>query len=73
MIYLDHAATTRPCPEALAVMADAQERCWGNPSAIYGPGRQAKALLESARRTVAGALNASPGEILFTSGGCRGI
>lgn len=69
MIYLDHAATTRPCPEALAAMADAQERCWGNPSAIYGPGRQAKALLESARRTVAGALNASPGEILFTSGG----
>lgn len=69
MIYLDHAATTRPCPEALAAMADAQERCWGNPSAIYGPGRQAKALLESARRTVARVLNASPGEILFTSGG----
>ena len=53
MIYLDNAATTRPCPAALDAMRTALEDAWGNPSALYRPGQQARMLVEDARRTVA--------------------
>ena len=44
MIYLDNAATTRPCPAALDAMRTALEDAWGNPSALYRPGQQARKL-----------------------------
>lgn len=70
MIYLDNAATTRPCPAALDAMRTALEDAWGNPSALYRPGQQARKLVEDARRTVARVLHAArPAEIIFTSGG----
>ena len=54
MIYLDNAATTRPpAPLALDAMRTALEDAWGNPSALYRPGQQARKLVEDARRTVA--------------------
>ena len=69
MIYLDNAATTRPCPAALDAMRTALEDAWGNPSALYRPGQQARKLVEDARRTVARVLHAArPAEITFTSG-----
>ena len=69
MIYLDNAATTRPCPAALDAMRTALEDAWGNPSALYRPGQQARKLVEDARRTVARVLHAvRPAEITFTSG-----
>ena len=49
MIYLDNAATTRPCPAALDAMRTALEDAWGNPSALYRPGQQARKLVEDAR------------------------
>ena len=70
MIYLDNAATTRPCPAALDAMRTALEDTWGNPSALYRPGQQARKTLEDTRRTVARVLHAArPSEITFTSGG----
>ena len=42
---------------------------YGNPSSIHNEGRQTRAAIESARKTVAGWLGASTGEIFFTSGG----
>ena len=70
MIYLDNAATTRLCPAALDAMRTALEDAWGNPSALYRPGQQARKLVEDARRTVARVLHAArPAEITFTSGG----
>jgi cysteine desulfurase len=69
MIYLDNAATTRPCPEAVAAAEYAAKTCWGNPSASYSAGREARLLLEKARASVAGALGGRPGELIFTSGG----
>ena len=70
MIYLDNAATTRPCPAALDAMRTALEDAWGNPSALYRSGQQARKLVEDARRTVARVLHAArPAEITFTSGG----
>lgn len=70
MIYLDNAATTRPCPAALDAMRTALEDAWGNPSALYRSGQQARKLVQDARRTVARVLHAvRPAEITFTSGG----
>ena len=52
MIYLDHAATT-PLPEAVAdTMYDVLRHQFGNPSAQYPLGREAKELVEEARRTI---------------------
>ena len=42
---------------------------YANPSPIHEKGRQARKTLEEARAKVARCLNASPGEIYFTSGG----
>lgn len=42
---------------------------YGNPSSIHQEGRQTRAAIESARKTVAAWIGASTGEIFFTSGG----
>ena len=68
-IFLDNAATTPLDPEVLARMTEVMGSVYGNPSSIHAEGRQARALIEEARRTVAGLLNCSIGEIFFTSGG----
>ena len=47
MIYLDNAATTRPCPAALDAMRTALEDAWGNPSTLYRPGQQAPGSLSN--------------------------
>ena len=69
MIYLDNAATTRPCPEAAEAVARAMTVLWGNPSATHAPGREARAALEKAREQVLRALGAGEGSLTFTSGG----
>ena len=69
MIYLDHAATT-PLPEAVAdTMYGVLRHQFGNPSAQYPLGREAKELVEEARRTIAGALGCQPSALHFTSCG----
>lgn len=55
-------------PEARAAMARALELA-GNPSSVHVEGRQARRLLEEARAVVAGAVGASPRNLIFTSGG----
>jgi cysteine desulfurase len=42
---------------------------FGNASSVHAFGQEAKGALETARAQVAALLNASPGEIVFTSGG----
>ncbi len=69
LIYLDNAATTRPCPEAVEAMRLALTENWGNPSATHGPGREARQLLEDSRKSVLNALKAKNGTLIFTSGG----
>jgi cysteine desulfurase len=68
-IYFDNAATTSLDPEVLEVMMPFLTEKFGNPSSIYSYGRETKMAIEKARKTVARILNASPGEIFFTSGG----
>ena len=45
------------------------QKGFGNPSSIHSYGREARSLVERARKSVANHLNCSPGEIFFTSGG----
>ncbi|KAI4461643.1 cysteine desulfurylase family member [Holotrichia oblita] len=69
ILYFDNAATTRLHPSVLQAMMPYLEDCFGNPSGVYGYARTAKKAVEAARRQVAAAINASPEEIVFTSGG----
>lgn len=68
-IYFDNAATTPLDPEVIAAMLPWMQEHHGNPSAVHGFGRTARAGIEQARRKVAELLNCAPGEIVFTSGG----
>ncbi|MCZ2101391.1 MAG: cysteine desulfurase [Chitinophagales bacterium] len=66
-IYFDNASTTPMHPEVLSNMYDVLAQDFGNPSSIHWHGRKAKSLIEQSRKSVAKALNASIGEIFFTS------
>ena len=69
LVYLDHAATT-PAPRPVAeAMAEALTEQFGNPSAQYPLGRQARDRVEAGRRTVATALGCKPEQLFFTSCG----
>ena len=68
-VYFDNAATTSLDTEVVKEMLKVLESKHGNPSSIHSYGREAKAMIEKARKSIAGYLNASPSEIFFTSGG----
>lgn len=68
-IYLDNAASAPILDEVVDVMADALRTLNGNPSSTHKYGRNAKAAIEKSRKSIATQLNASIGEIFFTSGG----
>jgi cysteine desulfurase len=68
-IYVDNCATTAVSEAALEAMLPYFRDCFGNPSAVYSYGQEAKKALEDSRRAVAGALGALNNEIYFTSGG----
>ena len=68
-VYLDNAATTPVAPEVVEAMIPVLYEHFGNPSSTHAFGRQAKALIENARRQIAQYINCAPSEIIFTSGG----
>lgn len=68
-IFFDHASTTPISEEVIATMTQLMRENYGNPSSIHSEGRKARASIEQSRRKVAQLLNASIGEIFFTSGG----
>lgn len=68
-IYLDYAATTPTHPEVARAMLPYLGDVFGNPSAIYCYGQEARSALEQARAQVAGLIGARSEEIIFTSGG----
>ena len=72
-IYFDNNATTRVTPEVLEAMLPFLGDKWGNPSSIYGFGRQLAKPIELAREKAAALINAEPREIIFTSGGTESI
>jgi len=68
-VYFDNAATTPLAPEVLKEMLVVLEGKHGNPSSIHAYGREAKSIVEKARKSIATMLNCSPAELFFTSGG----
>ncbi|SDS72304.1 cysteine desulfurase [Gillisia sp. Hel1_33_143] len=68
-VYLDSAATTQMRDEVIDRMITVMRENYGNPSSTHSYGRSSKSLIENARKTVAGFLNVSASEIVFTSGG----
>ena len=68
-IYLDYAATTPVDPRVQTAMLPYFNETFGNPSSVHCFGQKAEAAVESARETVAAALNCQPDEIVFTSCG----
>ena len=68
-IYLDNAATTPLDPRVLESMLAHLGGRRGNPSSLHSLGSSARDGLEEARASVAALIGASPGEIVFTSGG----
>ena len=67
--YFDHNATTPVAPEVLEAMLPCLGQVYGNASSIHCFGQAAKQKLELARRQIAALVNASPADLIFTSGG----
>ena len=68
-IYLDYAATTPTHPAVVQVMTPFFNQAFGNPSAIYSYGQEAKNFIELARTKVARLIGARDEEIVFTGSG----
>ncbi|MDQ7989417.1 MAG: cysteine desulfurase family protein [Candidatus Dactylopiibacterium sp.] len=68
-VYLDHNATTPLDARVLEVMQPYLRERFGNPSSRHAGGRRTRDAVERARAQVAAAVNAQPGEVVFTSGG----
>jgi cysteine desulfurase len=66
--YLDHAATTPMLPAAAEAMTRQLVEV-GNASSLHASGRRARRVVEESRETIARALGARPGDVVFTSGG----
>ena len=73
MIYLDNAATTRTAPEVVEEMLPFFTEKYGNPSGVYGTGREAKEAVTKARDRIAALLGAKSDEVFFTSCGSESV
>jgi len=69
VIYLDNNATTRPAPEVVAAMREADEQLWANPSSVHRFGQLVRHRVEQARTSVAKLIGGRDRELVFTSGG----
>jgi cysteine desulfurase len=68
-VYLDSNATTPTDPAVLAAMLPYLTDHFGNPSSAHALGHKAHGAADRARAEVAALIGATPGEIVFTSGG----
>ena len=67
-IYLDNAATTKPCGEAVSAAVDAMTENYGNPSSLHRAGLEAQLAVDRARKAIVASIGADSSEIYFTSG-----
>ena len=67
-VYLDNAATTRPCEPAVSAVFQCMVEDYGNPSSLHKLGLVAEQRVEEARKAIAAALVCDPRCITFTSG-----
>jgi cysteine desulfurase len=68
-IYLDYAATTPVDPRVIKIMQSCLGNIYGNAGSLHQSGRQAKAEIFKARKTIAKIFNCKPEEIIFTGSG----
>jgi cysteine desulfurase len=68
-IYFDYAATTPVDPRVVDAMLPYFNQTFGNPSSVHRFGQKAEDARDTARETIAQALNCQPNEVIFTSCG----
>lgn len=68
-VYLDYNATTPLDDGVRAVMVEALDHPWANPSSVHHLGRLARCALDDARDRLATRFQCKPSELVFTSGG----
>lgn len=71
VVYLDNAQTTKLDPIVVAIMNEFMVKKYGIPGGEFGYGLEEEAgeAVEQAREVIARRINASPEEMIFTSGG----
>ena len=67
-VYLDNAATTKPCEPAVSAVFQNMVEDYGNPSSLHGMGIAAEKNITEARKAIAAALVCDPQCVIFTSG-----
>jgi cysteine desulfurase len=72
ILYLDHAATAPPLPEALDAFLAASQTNFANPGSLHGLGASAGRLLEQARGDLQRALGARDYQVIWTATGTEG-
>ena len=68
-VYFDNAATTRVRQEVVDAILPVLSHTYGNPSSLYRTAREARIVMENARKTLAACIGASHEEIYFTASG----
>lgn len=72
MIYLDNAATTKPCGECRRAVCDTMETAFGNASSLHKAGTVSLQIMSRAKQTITAALSGTKtpldGTLIFTSG-----
>lgn len=71
MIYMDNSAGTKPYPEVVDTIVDVLTNHWGNSSAEYSWGNDAKQIINDVTEQVARDINCKSEEIIWTSGACE--
>lgn len=71
MIYMDASAGTKPYPEVIEIITDVLTNHWGNASAEYSLGNDAKQIINNVTEQVANDINCNTSEIIWTSGACE--
>lgn len=67
IIYFDNAASTKPCPEAVAAFTDCAENNYANPNALHGMGINAEKIINGAKNEILSKFSEN-GNLIFTSG-----
>lgn len=73
IIYFDNNATTPTDPRVVEAMLPYFNSDFGNPSSHHSFGQFVKKAVDEFRSVIASILNASPQEIIFTSGATESI
>lgn len=70
-VYFDSASTTEIHPQIRSAYEDLLNQYYTNSESLYQEGTQISRMMEKARTAIAGLLDVSADEILFTSGSCE--